>query len=256
MIRICLFSVFALASLLPLNVFAQGQEVTAIKVNLPPSPSFAASNLPTQYPGGEFSVMGLRKMKDKYMDKDVRVKAYLVEIYECPAELRKCNDELNDKSKKEKKKALKKGGDALTQNVQVDRGGCRPCDQPHFFMGDTPTVKKERALLIADYPVKDWDTGDPKPLEAKVGEQYVVTGTFSINSMTGFAASNGLIIHKKLQSLDGKMMAEGNAVLPPEAQTIKLEGKSAEQVGWAAHQKGGLVAGKKGDKSAPGGATR
>ena len=258
MIRICLLTVFALASLLSDRVFAQGQEVTPIKVNLPPSPSFAASNIPTQYPSGEFSVLGLRKMKDKYMDKDVRVKAYLTEIYECPADLRKCNDELSDKTKKEKKKAIKKGGDALTQNVQVDRGGCRPCDQPHFFMGDTPTVKKERALLIADYPVKDWDTGDPKPLEAKVGEQYIVTGTFSINSITGFAASNGLIIHKKLEDLQGKMMAEGNAVLPPEAQTIKLEGQAAQQVGWAAHQKDGLVAGKKkkGDKGTPGGVNR
>jgi hypothetical protein len=100
MIRICLCSVFALASLLSVKAFAQGQEVTAVKVNLPPSPSFAASNIPTQYPSGEFSVLGLRKMKDKYMDKDVKVKAYLVEIYECPAELRKCNDELGEKAKK------------------------------------------------------------------------------------------------------------------------------------------------------------
>jgi hypothetical protein len=256
MIRICLFSVFALASLLSVKAFAQGQEVTAVKANLPPSPSFAASNIPTQYPSGEFSVLGLRKMKDKYMDKDVKVKAYLVEIYECPAELRKCNDELNEKTKKEKKKAIKKGGDALTQNVQAERGGCRPCDQPHFFMGDTPTVKKERALLVADYPVKDWDTGDPKPLVAKAGEQFIVTGTFSINSMTGFAASNGLIIHKKFEDLSGKMLAEGNAVLPPEAQTIRLEGQNAEQVGWAAHQKDGLVGGKKGDKGVPGGARK
>jgi hypothetical protein len=257
MIRICLLTVFALASLVSFRVFAQGQEVTPIKVNLPPSPSFAASNIPAQFPSGEFSVLGLRKMKDKYMDKDVRVKAYLVEIYECPAELRKCNDELSNKTKKEKKKAMKKGGDALTQNIQVDRGGCRPCDQPHFFMADTPNAKKEHALLIADYPVKDWDTGDPKPLEGKVGEQYVVTGTFSINSMTGFAASNGLIIHKKFEDLSGKVLAEGNAVLPPEAQTIKLEGQAPEQVGWAAHQKNGLVGGKKkGDKGVPGGATR
>jgi hypothetical protein len=190
-------------------------------------------------------------MKDKYMDKDVRVKAYLVEIYECPAELRKCNDELSDKTKKAKQKAMKKGGDALTSNVQVDRGGCRPCDQPHFFMADAPNTKKERSLLIADYPVKDWDTGDPKPLVAKVGEQYVVTGTFSINSMTGFAASNGLIIHKKFEDQQGKVLAEGNAVLPPEAQTIQLEGKASEAVGWAAHNKGG--SGPKGDKSVPGG---
>ena len=67
--------------------------------------------------------------------------------------------------------------------------------------------------------------------------------------MTGFAASNGLIIHKKLEDLNGKVLLEGNAVLPPEAQTIQLEGKAPEQVGWAAHQKGGM----KVDKSVPGG---
>jgi hypothetical protein len=254
MIRISLISAFALASLVSVKAFAQGQEVAPIKVNLPPSPSFAASNIPTQYPSGELSVLGLRKMKDKYMDKDVRVKAYLTEIYECPPELRKCNDELNEKTKKEKKKALKKGGDALVQDVQADRGGCRPCDQPHFFMGDTPTTKQARALLIADYPVKDWETGDPKPLEAKVGEQYVVTGTFSINSMTGFAASNGLIIHKKFEDLSGKVLADGNAVLPPEAQTIRLEGQAPEKVGWEKHQVGGLLPGAK--KEVPGGARK
>jgi len=257
MIRFCLFSVVALAFLHSVRVFAQGQEVAPIKVNLPPSPSFAASNVPAQYPTGELSVLGLRKNADKYMDKDVRVKAYVTEIYECPPELRKCNDELSEKTKKEKKKALKKGGDALTQNVQAERGGCRPCDQPHFFMADTTTTKKERSLLIADYPVKDWDTGDPRPLEAKVGQQYIVTGTYSINSITGFAASNGLIIHKKLEDLQGKMMAEGNAVLPPEASMIRLEGQAPEQVGWAAHQKDGLLPGKKkGDKDVPGGVNR
>ena len=258
MIRIFLISVFALASLVSVKAFAQGQEVTPVKVNLPPSPSFTPPNIPVQYPSGELSVLGLRKMKDKYMDKDVKVKAYLTEIYECPAELRKCNDQLSEKTKVEKKKAMKKGGDALTQNVQADRGGCRPCDQPHFFMADTPNTKRERALLIADYPVKDWDTGEPKALEAKVGEQYLVTGMFSINSMTGFAASNGLLIHKKLEDLSGKMLAEGNAVLPPEAQTIRLEGQAPEKVGWEVHQKDGLVAGKgkKGDKKVPGGANR
>jgi hypothetical protein len=47
-------------------------------------------------------------------------------------------------------------------------------------------------------------------------------------------------------------LAEGNAVLPPEAQNIQLEGQAPEVVGWAAHQKGGDVQ-PKGDKSVPGG---
>ena len=113
------------------------------------------------------------------------------------------------------------------------KGGCRPCDQPHFFLGDTATTKVDHGLLVADYPLKDWNTGKPKALVAKPGEQYVVTGTFSINSMGGFAASDGLIIHKKMQDATGNIVAEGNAVLPPDAQTINLEGKPAEKVGGA-----------------------
>jgi hypothetical protein len=252
MLRISMVTIFTMASLVSGAALAQGQAMAPVKVNLPPSPNFNVSNAPEKFPTGELSVFGVRKQKDKYMDKDVRVKGYLTEVYECPAELRKCNDALFEKKKAEKKKAMKKGGDALVAPVNVDRGGCRPCDQPHFFIADNPGTKRERALLVADYPVKDWDTGDPRPLVVKPGEVVTVTGTFSINSMTGFAASNGLIIHKKLVDSQGKILAEGNAVLPPEAQTIQLEGQAPEAVGWAAHNKGGGDA-PKGDKSVPGG---
>lgn len=231
----------ALALLSPFGVRrvqAQGQELAPIKVDLPPSPNFNVNNAPEQYPSGELSVYGLRKKMNRYLDKDVQVKAYLLQIYECPAEQRKCNDELQAKSKKEKvkqakaaAKAAKKGGEPPPVAEAPKAGGCRPCDQPHFFMGDTPTTKLERALLVADYPLKDWNTGKPKPLVAKTGEQYTVTGQFAINSIGGFAASDGLIIHKKLQDSSGKVVVEGNAVLPPDAQDIKLEGKPVEKVG-------------------------
>ncbi len=221
--------------------FAQGQAMPPIKVDLPPPPNFNIQNAPEKYPSGELSIYGLRKKMSQYLDKDVQVRAYLLQIYECPAELRKCNDELAAKAKKEKKKESKaqKGGapskaGAASPEAQAQlKGGCRPCDQPHFFMGDTPTTKLDHGLLIADYPIKDWNTGKPKPLVAKTGEQYVVTGMFAINSIGGFAASDGLIIHKKFQDGQGNIIAEGNAVLPPDAQDIKLEGKAAEKVGGA-----------------------
>jgi hypothetical protein len=235
----------ALALLVPLAarpVLGQGQALPPLKVDLPPSPNFNVQTAPEKYPSGEMSIYGLRKHMNQYLDKDVQVKAYLLQVYECPAELRKCNDELAAKSKKEKKKELKglksgKGSAAAPSKggppAAEMKGGCHPCDQPHFFLGDTPTTKIDHALLVADYPVKDWNTGKPKPLTAKTGEQYVVTGTFAINSIGGFAASDGLIIHKKFQDAAGKVIAEGNAVLPPDAQTIKLEGKAEEKVGGA-----------------------
>jgi hypothetical protein len=219
--------------------YGQGQAMPPIKVDLPPPPNFNIQTAPEKYPSGEMSIYGLRKHMSQYLDKDVQVKAYLLQIYECPPEQRKCNDELAAKSKKEKKKELqnlKKGKETAAAPAKAGdppkmQGGCRPCDQPHFFMGDTPTTKLDHGLLIADYPIKDWNTGKPKPLVAKAGEQYVVTGMFAINSIGGFAASDGLIIHKKFQDASGKVIAEGNAVLPPDAQDIKLEGKPAEIVG-------------------------
>ena len=233
----------ALALLAPLGArraSAQGQELPPIKVDLPPSPNFNITNAPEQYPTGELSIYGLRKKMNTYLDKDVQVKAYMLQIYECPAEQRKCNDELATKSKKDKAKqakaaakASKKGGEPPAVAEAPKPGGCRPCDQPHFFMGDTPTTKLERALLVADYPLKDWNTGKPKPLVAKTGEQYIVSGTFAINSIGGFAASDGLIIHKKLTDASGAVIAEGNAVLPPDSQDLKLEGRPAEKVGAA-----------------------
>jgi hypothetical protein len=219
----------------------QGTALPPLKVDLPPQPNFNVQTAPEKYPTGEMSIYGLRKHMSQYLDKDVQVKAYLLEIYECPAEQRKCNDDLAAKAKKEKKKemaSLKKGAKAGAPPEPAAApaamtGGCRPCDQPHFFLGDTATTKLDHGLLVADYPIKDWNTGKPKALVAKAGEQYVVTGTFAINSIGGFAASDGLIIHKKFQDSTGKVIAEGNAVLPPDAQDIKLEGKAAEKVGGA-----------------------
>jgi len=236
----------ALALVVPFaarSVHGQGTAMPPIKVALPPPPNFNVQNAPEKYPSGELSIYGLRKHMNMYLDKDVQVKAYLLQIYECPPELRKCNDELAAKTKKEKMKEARKGGkgamsaappkNAAEKAADQIKGGCRPCDQPHFFLGDTPTTKLDHALLVADYPLKDWNTGKPKPLVAKAGDQFVITGTFAINSIGGFAASDGLIIHKKFQDATGKVIAEGNAVLPPDAQTIKLEGKPEEKVGGA-----------------------
>src|SRR5262245_15699394 len=166
-------------ALVPALAFAQVQALPPIKVNLPPTPNFDIATAPPTYPTGEVSVYGLRKSMSKYLDKDVRLKAHLLQIYECPPELRKCNEEAAAKAKKEKRKAAAKG--APPPAAEPPQGGCRPCDQPHFYLGDQPNTKLERALLVADYPIKDWETGKPKPLVAKVGEQYIITGTFAIN---------------------------------------------------------------------------
>ena len=57
-----------------------------------PPPNFNVQNAPEKYPSGEMSIFGLRKHMSQYLDKDVQVRAYLLQLYECPAEQRKCND--------------------------------------------------------------------------------------------------------------------------------------------------------------------
>jgi hypothetical protein len=128
-----------------------------IKVDLPSPPSFSASDVPEKNPDGTFTVRGLRKKKAENLNKEIKVKAYLLEVYQCP----KCP----------------KGQT------------CKMCDQPHFFMGDKPDTKKEKALMVVDYL-----SPKQKPPALTVGKQYDVAGTFSINSPTGFGASDGLVV--------------------------------------------------------------
>ena len=90
-------------------------------MDLPPPPNFNIQNAPEKYPSGEMSIYGLRKHMNQYLDKDVQVRAYLLQIYECPAEQRKCNDDLAAKAKKEKKKETKAG-----KNGAPGEGGAAP----------------------------------------------------------------------------------------------------------------------------------
>jgi hypothetical protein len=132
-----------------------------IKVDLPPPPSFAASDIPLKYPDGTYTVHGLRKGKAELLTKEVKVKAFLLEIYQCPP--------------------CPKGQT------------CKLCDQPHFFLGDKADTKKEKALMVVDYlgPKQ-------KPPILTVGKQYEIAGSFNINSPTGFGSSEGLLVFSKM----------------------------------------------------------
>jgi hypothetical protein len=132
-----------------------------IKVDLPPPPSFAASDIPLKLPDGDYTVHGLRKGKAELLTKEVKVKGYLLEVYQCP--------------------------------VCPKGQTCKLCDQPHFFVGDKPDTKKEKALMVVDYL-----SPRQKPPALTVGKQYEIAGTFNINSPTGFGSSEGLLVFGKM----------------------------------------------------------
>lgn len=137
------------------------------KVELPPPPSFAEPSTPLQYEDGSVSIYGLRKHINKYLAQPVKVKAYLLEMYQCP--------------------------------VCPKKQTCKPCDQPHFFLSDEPNGKKDKALLVAEYRMSK--AKDPK---LTPGKQYVVEGTFNRNTAGGFAASDGLLVFGKMVDDTGK----------------------------------------------------
>lgn len=134
-----------------------------IKVNLPPSPSFQKEHAPETYPDSAYSVYGVRKRSATTLNKDVRVKGYITEVYECPP--------------------CPKGQT------------CKTCDKPHFYLSDRANGPKEEALMVVDYPKEDPAT--KKKMTFEVGVQHYVSGTFSKTSGTGFSNSDGLLIFKE-----------------------------------------------------------
>jgi len=185
------------------NVFAQ-QELPPIKVDLPPPPSWAQSTIPEKYPDGKWSVRGLRKKLKANLNQDVEVKGFIVDVYQCPPEQAKC-----PKGKV-----------------------CKPCDVPHFFVADTKETKKERGMVVCNYPVK------PKPpVLPPVGTEVIVSGTF-VREAGGFAASDGLVDHKKtVNAADSKVIAEGNALSAAE-EDLKKRVEEGEKSAKAPKKKG------------------
>jgi hypothetical protein len=169
-----------------MNDPSEGSALPPIKVDLPSPPSFAASDIPEKNPDGTYSVRGLRKHKADLLQKDVKVKAYLLEVYLCP----KCP----------------KGQT------------CKLCDQPHFFMGDKPDTKKEKALMVVDYLAPK-----QKPPALTVGKQYDISGTLSINSPTGFGSSDGLLI------FDG-MTDDKGVLLQSPAKALEAKAAAGEAI--------------------------
>jgi hypothetical protein len=157
-----------------------------IKVDLPSPPSFAASDVPLKHPDGAYSVRGLRKGKAELLSKEVKVKGFLLEVYQCP--------------------------------VCPKGQTCKLCDQPHFFLGDKPDMKKEKALMVVDYLAPK-----QKPPALTVGKEYDIDGSFSINSPTGFGSSDGLLVFSKMTDDRGQVFVS-------QAQQLEDKAKAGEAI--------------------------
>lgn len=141
-------------------------QLPQIKVNLPPPPTFQKEHAPEKYADGTVSIHGLRKELRKNLNQSVRVKAYLLEAYQCP----ECPRELKRKKQ------------------------CPLCKKPHLWLSDRATGPKDKALMVTGYPKRDPKTR--RKLTFNPGQQYVFSGVFSKSSGTGFSDSDGLLIYE------------------------------------------------------------
>lgn len=208
--RACSLLLFAVATVgcndsggggLGLNT-GEAVAVSGVKVDLPPPPSFADLDQPQQTADGKMTVFGLRKQMDKYLGKETVVKAYLLELYQCPPCPKKQT--------------------------------CKACEQPHFFLSDKPDGKKEKALMVVDYLAPK-----QKPPALTVGKQYEIEGTFQRNSPTGFAASDGLLLFGKMR--DDKNVEFLSPAAQLEAKALAGEAVEAAQMARAAKLKAAAI---------------
>jgi len=136
-------------------------QLPQIKVNLPPPPTFQKEHAPETYADGTYSIYGLRKNMRANINKQFKVRAFLIEVYQCPE--------------------CPKGQE------------CPPCNRPHFWLSDRANGSKDKGLLVSGYPKKDPKT--KKKLTFVTGVAYYVIGVFAKSSGTGFSASDGLLIY-------------------------------------------------------------
>lgn len=137
------------------------QVSSATKVALPPPPSFQKEHAPEKYTDSTYSVYGVRKNINTTLNQQVKVKGFIIEVYECPPCPKKAKD-------------------------------CPTCEKPKFWLSDRANGPKDKAMMVTDYSKEDPKTR--KKITFEVGAQYIVSGTFAKFSNTGASDSNGLMI--------------------------------------------------------------
>ena len=175
----------------------------AQQVQLPAVPSF---EVPPSEPGFT-NPKELRVRGRKLLDTDVKVKGYLIWIYNCldaviqPGESRRA--------------AQRRIDDDPTQ-----------CERMKFYLGASKTDPPERGLWIVDVPrppnklererlpreeLAKW----PKPPKLKVGDYVIVSGKFTLSSPHSERNSDGLVVFAGIQAAKPAKSKPAGAWTPP-----------------------------------------
>lgn len=167
---------------------------TNVDLDLPAVPEF---NMPSPNSDGTHPVAEMRLKGQKLLNTEVKVKGFVVWIYDCATAIR-----TPDMSEKELKRILAD---------EPER-----CSRPHLVLGDAADTPPDRGIEVVEYPRplrKDEKKGLPDEMvaeaeaayaalpEFKVGDEVVVTGTWALKSPKGFRNSDGLLVYGAMENL-------------------------------------------------------
>jgi len=165
-----------------------------IKLDLPAVPEF---DIPEPNADGTHSVREMRLRGDRYLGTEVKIKGYVLWIYDCPTALR--TPEMTDK-----------------ELQRILRDEPERCNIPHFYLGDEANSPADKSVWIAEVPRaprKDELKAGDEELVAQmkaafeampkfsVGDQLTVSGTWETSSPRGFKREEGLLVYGGLQNL-------------------------------------------------------
>jgi len=169
---------------------AEVPEGTDIKLDLPQVPEF---KMPQANPDGTHSPTEMRLRGFKYIDSEIKVKGYVVWIYDCATAIR--TPDMDDKKVAE-----------LLKN-EPER-----CERPNFFIADSPQAAKDKGIWVVDVPRpprEDEKKALPREELANwpavptyaIGDEIVVEGKWATSSPLGFRNSDGLLVYKALTTV-------------------------------------------------------
>ena len=149
-----------------------------IQLELPAVPTFEE---PQANSDGTHSVIEMRRRGKKFLDQDVKVKGFVVSVYDCAAVL----------------------------GAQVAKDTPEKCDRPHFWLGDSKDAAPEKSVWIVEVPrplrddekrflPKEELKNLPPVPKMAVGDQVVVDGKWATRSPKGFVNSDGLLVYANL----------------------------------------------------------
>lgn len=163
---------------------------TKIQVTVPAVPAF---EVPPVNPDGSHSVKELRVLGRKYLKSEIMVHGIIVWKYDCATAVAQAGET----------------PEAVAKRIETDPTICR---KPAFYIGDTADTPVEKATWIVEVPrpptaaekknlpkeeIKAWPAVPPYA----VGDEVVVTGTWSVGSPHGENNTDGLLIYKSMKNV-------------------------------------------------------